>query len=222
MPFTRDDQVVQDLDPEQVPCLDELARDRRVLRRGLERARGVVVHEDDGGGPVGDRIGEGLAGVDLARVQKTDRERPDTDHLTGPVQGDREKVLLLPVPDHIDVGDREHVFRPRDPEPLVPVLEPPGEFEAGKEFAGLRRPNPGDRHEVFDGDLVLLLSKDVPDLGGDHQDVPSPCSPADDHGDQVAGRERSGAFPHQPLTRPIPLGDLGHASRCHDEWWNRP
>lgn len=63
-----DDNVVQNPDAEYLGGLGELLVNEEVGLAGLGIAGRVVVGEDDGGGTVGDYVGEDLARMNLAPV----------------------------------------------------------------------------------------------------------------------------------------------------------
>ena len=70
--FSGHDDLVQNSYAEDLGGLDKLFVNLQVGVAGLQVTGGVVVGEDDGGGPVGNDIGEDLAWVDLAPVQQAD------------------------------------------------------------------------------------------------------------------------------------------------------
>lgn len=93
--FTRHNDVVQNADAENLCRFGQLLVDFQVGGAGLKVAGWVVVGKDDGGGTVGDYIGEDFARVDLAPVEQPDGHGSLFDDFICSVQGDAEKMLLL-------------------------------------------------------------------------------------------------------------------------------
>lgn len=81
-----DDDVVQNPDAEYLGGLGELLVNGEVGVAGFGVVGWVVMGEDDGGGAVGDYVGEDLARVHLAPVQQADGDDPLLDDLVRAVQ----------------------------------------------------------------------------------------------------------------------------------------
>jgi len=95
--FVAEDDVIEHLDAKGFTRRLEFAGDFHIVLAGGDIAGGVVVGDDDGGGPVGDRIGKDLPRVNLGLVYQADRNGPGGGHFIGAVQGDAQKMLLFPV-----------------------------------------------------------------------------------------------------------------------------
>jgi len=102
-------QVIEEADPKDGPGVTELARYGDVLCARIPGTRRVVMGTDNRGRPVSDGIGEDLARVDQALVQRPYSDCPAGDDLPCPVQGDDDKVLLLLVPEKRE--ERFCIFR---------------------------------------------------------------------------------------------------------------
>ena len=90
-----EDDVVKDLDSEEDPGAADAVGDFKVVRGGFEVARGVIVGQDDGGGPFLQGVGEDFAGVDERAVDEPDGHDVEADHLVGAVEHDDDEMLLL-------------------------------------------------------------------------------------------------------------------------------
>ena len=89
-----DDDVVKNPDAEYLGGLGELLMNGEVGIAGLGIAGWVVVGEDDGGGAVGDYIGEDFARMNLAPVEQADGYGSSLDNLVRAVHREADEMLL--------------------------------------------------------------------------------------------------------------------------------
>jgi hypothetical protein len=72
--------------------------DVQVLVGGFEVAARVVVRDDDGAGPVRDRVGENLSGMHDSLVDEAFGDFPDRVYLMPPIERDHDEVFPASCP----------------------------------------------------------------------------------------------------------------------------
>ena len=101
-----EDDVIQDGDAHDIAGLPHLPGDIHIRRGGLQGTHGVIVGEDDSGGPVGKGTGEDFSGVGQGPVHEADRNDANIHDLIGAIDGGAEEVLLLSISVVPHVGDQ--------------------------------------------------------------------------------------------------------------------
>ena len=81
--------MIQELDTQSPAGFLQLTGYRQVILAGIQIAGWMVMGHNEGGGPVGDRIGENFAWMHQGSVDQADRYGPNGDHLIGTVERNR-------------------------------------------------------------------------------------------------------------------------------------
>ena len=95
--FDVENEVVEKFDAEEFAGGSKAFGDINVFFARDERARGVVVGDNDRGCPVGNSIGEDLARVYLRLIGKSDRNDTRGHYLISAIDGNAQEVLLFAV-----------------------------------------------------------------------------------------------------------------------------
>ena len=156
--LTREDEVVEEADAEELACFREALGDLEVFWGRFEPARRMVVPDDDRAGPVLEGIGKDLTGMDYRAVDEADRDYPRGDDLVGPVEGAADEAFLLAVR---PVGYDRPDIPGRGDAAVAEAEEPPAELKGGGDGAGLGRAHAADASQ--DGGIRISL-RDVEEL----------------------------------------------------------
>ena len=88
-------QVIEQLDPEDLPGPLDFAGNRAVVGARGQVAAGVIVRDNDRGGAIGHGTGKHFAGMNVNPIHQADGDRVDGEHFVGGVEGNAEQVFLL-------------------------------------------------------------------------------------------------------------------------------
>src|SRR5258705_530525 len=201
----RDDDVIEDVDAQDAPRLDQPPGDREILLAGRGVAGGMVVRQDQTGRGDRDRGLEDLARVHDARVQAPDRDDLPAEHLVSRVEIEADEVLGMPSPDV--TREIEHRLGSPPQRRRVPVRpEAPPQLRRREELRRPRLPHAAHVQELLHGHAVELPERDRRgDARAQFQNALARHARAEEDGHEVGIRQGRRTRAEQSLARPLVL-----------------
>ena len=198
-----EDDVVEDLDPEEEACLAEAEGDFKVVGAGFKAAGGVVVGDHDCGGAHGNRVGENFSGVHERAVDEPDGDDVYAHELVGTVEHDTQEMFLHPVavmPDHL--VDCTGV--PAGPE--AGGCHAAAELQTCADAGGLGHAESRDIAEILGSGSAAV--EDIEDVGGDVLDRAAAAAGAEDGAKELKVGDSFGSESVETLAGSVVAGHL--------------